>query len=339
MTVKHGLVLGYYHRRNAGDDRLMQCLTRVLDGHVLTFGPHTRTPVPGCVRQFDYVVLGGGSVANAPAGAFADGAAWVAASGKPVFCFGIGVSGGTEIEQAMGAIAASGGLVWVRDLLSAANSGLGEHQIVAADPAWLYPLPGSSPRSVERNATLVNLRPYRGRYEVDPGVWTAALRSLPGVRPWPLCFGRDADRDALKVAFPNDPAADAEEFDPSALGDAAALVSMRFHALVFAIQAGVPVVAIRNTKKVLELMSSVGLREFVVDNRRPDRLSGCVERAVVEQTPERLAGIAESMRLDAAAAADRFTSTVDAVCSDSAAVALRTRIGRRVRRMVHEHLP
>ena len=341
MTTPRGLVLGYYHRRNAGDDRLMQCLTRLLDGHELTFGPHTRVPDPLCVRRYDYVVLGGGSVANAPAGAFADGAAWVAASCRPVFCFGIGVSGGPEIERAMNAIAASGGLVWVRDPLSAANSGLGERQLIAADPAWLYPFPSSLTNSKELGHTLVNLRPYRGRYEVEPEAWADALRSLPGAQPWPLCFGRDADSDVLETVFPGHPALKTGEFDPAALRGASALVAMRFHAIIFALQTGVPVVAIRNTKKVLQLMASIGLENFVVNNEHPDQLNRLVERAVAEQSRVRLAEITESRRKEAAAAAEHFRAIVDQACEGTAVAAnrLRTRVGRRVRHLLERHLP
>src|SRR6185436_6357089 len=50
-------VFGWYHHRNAGDDRIQQCLTRWLDGHTLAFLPAGRRPPVHLLRTYDAAIL------------------------------------------------------------------------------------------------------------------------------------------------------------------------------------------------------------------------------------------------------------------------------------------
>ena len=318
MTPR-GLVLGNYHRRNAGDDRLMQIITCILDGHDLTFGQHRWLLPSNAVSEFDYVILGGGSIASPANPYFADGGRWIRSVGRPVLCCGVSASGDESVVNSVVACCQSGGLCWTRDVRSRNNvRGQGtpadeSNNFAAPDLAWLIPLP-NFPQNKNADTTLINLRPFRGRREVDPAAWADALRRLPQPEPWPLCFTGDADRLALAQVFPAHEALKEDEFHLAPLARARLVVTMRFHAAIFAVQAGVPLVGIQNTRKLDDLFDALGLTEYLVPNDRPDLLAEAAERARVNQSPTELRARAAALQQATSVAAGRVRALVDQVC-------------------------
>src|SRR5687768_15511039 len=86
-------IFGWYHHRNAGDDRIQQCLTRWLEGHTLAFLPAGRRPPVHLLRTCDAAILGGGGLIRDRGGMFRDMARWVRAAGIPVALAGVSVEG------------------------------------------------------------------------------------------------------------------------------------------------------------------------------------------------------------------------------------------------------
>jgi polysaccharide pyruvyl transferase WcaK-like protein len=192
MTTFRGLILGWYHQRNAGDDRLAHCIERWLHDHQLAFWSHTKIPPPELLLRCDYVILGGGSLANAHNGAFFGMKKWIEAAKIPVFGVGLSVSNIPALREEFKAIPASGGLIWVRDQKSADFLGLPPQQCtVAPDLSWLFPLTGEhfDLESTARSGVAVNFRPWPKR-NWDPRNWIAPIAALKGAVPYPLCFGR-----------------------------------------------------------------------------------------------------------------------------------------------------
>lgn len=318
-----GLVLGWYHQRNAGDDRLMHCITHWLHDHSLTFLPHTQIPAPAVLDGHDYVLIGGGSVANEVAGVFHGMQKWVPKAMIPVFCAGIGISDHEQFRNELQAIPDSGGRIWVRDEQSAINSRLQAPDVeVGPDLSWLFPLRFKIPR----HGTALNLRPGGGPRVLEPARWQSALASLPDVWPWPLCFGRDDDRALLSKVLLSP--VTVPEFDPTGASRADIVVAMRFHALIFAIQTGTPFVAISHTKKVRYLLQETGLQDAEVAWDRPESFASVFEAVQKRMNTDRLLEISDMMHLRTRAFADRFRGLIENAVSKNSR---RNRLGHRLR--------
>src|SRR6266498_1808139 len=84
-------VFGWYHHRNAGDDRIQYCITRWFDGHTLAFLPAGRRPPIHLLRTYDAAILGGGGLIMGEGGMFRHMTRWVRSSGIPVALAGVSV--------------------------------------------------------------------------------------------------------------------------------------------------------------------------------------------------------------------------------------------------------
>ncbi len=330
-----GLVLGWYHKQNAGDDRLMDCITRWLGHHQLTFLTHTNIPPQDLLDRHDYVLIGGGSIANAVSGVFQGMQKWISSARIPVFCAGIGVSDHEEFATEFRAIPDSGGHVWVRDEQSAINSRLpANHVDVAPDLSWMYPRKFTT----TRNGIALNLRPGGGPRVLEIEKWKAPLSQLPNAWPWPLCFGRDDDRIPLAEisSLPPSP----EEFDPTGASRAELLVAMRFHALIFAIQSGTPFVAIWHTRKVQYLLEQTGLKSCEVSWDRPEDFQKTLDS--VQSSPpseDRLLETSDKMKEVSREYAASFLDRIEkAVNLNTRRRQLSHRIRSRLRRLTNQWL-
>ncbi|HEX9998180.1 MAG TPA: polysaccharide pyruvyl transferase family protein [Abditibacterium sp.] len=278
MTPFRGLILGWYHQRNAGDDRLAHCIERWLHDHQLTFWSHTQTPSAELLSRCDYVILGGGSLANAHHGAFFGMRKWITAAKIPVFGAGLTVSSIPALREEFKAIPESGGLIWVRDQESADFLKLPSQQcITAPDLSWLFPLTGDhfGLESTARSGVAVNFRPWPKR-NWNPRNWSTPIADLKGAVPYPLCFGRDDDRPVLREVFgaraPEFRSLqDDAEFDPTRAARAELVVAMRFHAILFAIQSGTPFLALGNSRKLQWMLDGLDLGEYVVPIEDPEK--------------------------------------------------------------------
>lgn len=251
-------VFGWYHHRNAGDDRIQQCLTRWLDGHTLAFLPAGRRPPVQLLRTCDAAILGGGGLIQHEGGVFRGMARWVRQAGIPVALAGVSVEGITpglrrELRELFDVCC----FAWFRDRGSL--EAVGEHPkaFVAPDVTWLYPF---EPAADEGRGLAVSVGPG----SLQPReAWRAALAALEEpLHPWPLYFENGGDGRALRELIPG--AVLPDEFDLDPARRAEAVLAGRFHALLFALQVGRPALAASETPKVRRFLDDNGLRSWHV---------------------------------------------------------------------------
>ena len=324
-----GVVFGWYHQRNAGDDRLAKCIELWLRDHDLTFLTHTAPPPYEVLANADYVLLGGGSIAKEAHGVFQDMARWVPEIGLPVFAVGIGLGNDPKLRLQLQTIPSSGGMLWVRDQESIGWSGCQDKEVVfGPDLSWLYPLKFEN---LDRNIPVsLSMRPCRWR-EWNCVDWRDAfLAWKQAVSPWPLCFGRDDDRPVLNDVLGCKCVA--HDFDPTVPSRSHLVVAMRYHAAAFAIQAGTPVVVVDNAAKVRELFRQSELPDSIISLQEPTKLSSICERALHTQSSAQLEATTQRLRAEAWIVADHFRERIE----DAATRQRRSnkgivrRIGRRI---------
>jgi polysaccharide pyruvyl transferase WcaK-like protein len=234
-------VFGWYHHRNAGDDRIQQCLTRWLEGHTLAFLPAGRRPPVHLLRTCDAAILGGGGLIRDRGGMFRGMARWVRAAGIPVALAGVSVEGMTpELRAELRAFLDVCCFAWFRDRGSLAEVGEHPRAFVAPDITWLYP------------------------FDPAPGlgdgvaVTSADLTAPVTLHPWPLYFENGGDAAAFGRPVPG-------EFDLEPARRAAAVLTRRFHGLLFAIQLGRPALVDSGTPKVRRFLEENGLQDWALD--------------------------------------------------------------------------
>ncbi len=229
-------VFGWYHHRNAGDDRIQQCLTRWLEGHTLAFLPAGRRPPVHLLRTYDAAILGGGGLIRDRGGMFRDMARWVRAAGIPVALAGVSVEGITpELRAELRAFLDVCCFAWFRDRGSLAEVGEHPRAFVAPDITWLYPF---EPAPGEGDGVAVT---------------SADLTAPVPLHPWPLYFENGGDAAAFRRPVP-------EEFDLEPARRAAAVLTRRFHGLLFALQLGRPVLVGSAAPKVRRFLEDNGLQ-------------------------------------------------------------------------------
>lgn len=86
-----------------------------------------------------------------------------------------------------------------------------------------------------------------------------------------------------------------DEFDPTVPSRSQLIIAMRYHAIIFAIQAGTPFIAIENTRKVQYLLDQVGLSHAAVPLDRPNQLLQVLKSVNSSLTPELLAQVTQKM--------------------------------------------
>lgn len=308
MNRLRGLILGWYHQRNAGDDWIGRCIELWLNDHELIFMSHDSTPPADVLEQVDYVLIGGGSIANRAHGAFRNMAAWIGACRLPVFTVGLGVGEQGEMAGELPAIERSGGALWVRDQRSAQLTGCSPSNVfVGPDLSWLFPL-CLGPRH-ESDAVAVNMRPCDWR-DWSPEDWADALQQYRAESaPWPLCFGPDDDRSFLTKMLGK--AVDIDYFDPTLPRRSRCVIAMRFHAILFAIQSGTPFIAIDHATKVRRFLDDNGLNDYSLSLAEPSRLQSVMDRSIHELTDARLSEITSRLRDNAWQIANNFRFRIE----------------------------
>jgi hypothetical protein len=232
-------VFGWYHHRNAGDDRMQQCLTRWLEGHTLAFLPAGRRPPVHLLRTYDAAILGGGGLIRDRGGMFRDMARWVRAAGIPVALAGVSVEGLTpELRAELRAFLDVCCFAWFRDRGSLEEVGGHPRAFVAPDITWLYPF---EPAPGEGDGIAVTSSDL-------------AVPDIP-VHPWPLYFENGGDAAAFHLPV-------SEEFDLEPARRAAAVLTRRFHGLLFAIQLGRPALVDSEAPKVRRFLEDHGLQDW-----------------------------------------------------------------------------
>jgi polysaccharide pyruvyl transferase WcaK-like protein len=251
-------VFGWYHHRNAGDDRIQQCITRWLDGHTLAFLPAGRRPPVHLLRTYDAAILGGGGLLQREGGMFLDMARWVRQAGIPVALVGVSVEATTpallrELRDFLDVCC----FAWFRDHGSLEMVGEHPRAFVAPDVTWLYPF---EPAEEEGKGLAVSVAPGT----LQPrAAWRDALAGLEEpLHPWPLYFENGGDAVGLRELVPDRPMP--SEFDLGPARQAAAVLTGRFHGLLFALQLGRPALAASDAPKVRHFLDENGLQGWSV---------------------------------------------------------------------------
>ncbi len=243
-------VFGWYHHRNAGDDRIQQCLTRWLEGHTLAFLPAGRRPPLHLLRTCDAAILGGGGLIRDHGGLFRNMARWVRSAGIPVALAGVSVEGMTpELRADLRSFLDVCAFAWFRDRGSLEAVGEHPNAFAAPDVTWLYPY---EPAAGPGDGLAVTGGPGSNLSRDE----LAAL-GVP-IRPWPLYFENGGDAARLQALLPGRPVP--EEWDLEPARSAAAVLTSRFHGLLFALQLGRPALVDSQTNKVRRFLEDNGLQ-------------------------------------------------------------------------------
>jgi len=251
-------IFGWYHHRNAGDDRMAQCLVRWLEGHTLAFLPAGRPPPLDLLRSCDAALIGGGGLIMDRGGVFRDVARWMRRAGIPVALAGVSAERLDEpLRRELRAALGRAVFAWFRDRASLAAVGEHPRAFVAPDLTWLYPLP-EAPAAGAGLAVALSRRPG-----FDAASWRRALAALDApLHPLPLYFENGGD--AALIAELLGPQAVPEELDLAPLRHAAAVLTSRYHGLIFALQSGRPALVTGEQPKLRRFLAEHELEDWAV---------------------------------------------------------------------------
>jgi polysaccharide pyruvyl transferase WcaK-like protein len=259
-------IFGWYHHRNAGDDRIQYCLTRWLDGHTLAFLPAGRQPPIHLLRTYDAAIIGGGGLIMGEGGMFRHMTRWVKSAGIPVALVGVSVERVTstlrnELREFFDICC----FVWFRDQGSLEEIGSHPKAFVAPDVTWLYPFPLLPPSPT---GVALCLRRQSG---IPIEKWQRAVAEMnERVLPWPFYFEQGGDAALLQKILPK--SAVPEEFQMDPLKETATVVSGRYHGLLFALQSGRPILAVSSLPKIRRFLAEHGLGEWCMAETEPEKL-------------------------------------------------------------------
>lgn len=275
-------VIGYYGYGNAGDQIILKNIQRI-------FAPHRCVPLPvgldyGAdtikrLNLFDFLILGGGGLYReappSPFGAFNE---WGGELTTPIGVLGLGVSKlAPPFRPAMHSLVEQAAFFLVRDETSRS---LIDHPKVQIAPDLTFYEPFTLPRQNPRGREVlcgVNLRPVHAGW----ADWITAIEQLPcQKRAIPFSshptHGEVRALQALDPRCP--PTFSIEQYAPLSL-----LIGTAFHSLVFAIQVGLPVIAINYDPKVQRLMGEIRLEEYMLEWDEWERLPELYEKVLANQ--------------------------------------------------------
>jgi polysaccharide pyruvyl transferase WcaK-like protein len=266
-------VFGWYHHRNAGDDRIQYSVTRWLDGHTLAFLPAGRPPSIPFLRTYDAVIIGGGGVLMTAGGVLRNLAGWTKAVGIPVALVGVSVENlpdtlRTELRAFLDCCC----FAWFRDRGSIDELGEHPNAFVAPDLTWLYPWPTLAESN--RHDLALCLRHHAA---LDIAGWQRVTTALDRqVVPWPLYLEGGGDADALRrmLAATRVP----DEFSTEPLRNASAAISMRYHGVLFALQSGRPAIGVGSQPKLVRFMTENGLADWRIADAQIEALPDMLKR-------------------------------------------------------------
>jgi polysaccharide pyruvyl transferase WcaK-like protein len=273
--VKIG-VIGWYGHRNAGDERILECLRALFDGDQLVPTRSLEDAVERLdeLNACDYVLFGGGGLVLRGTGRYAQLFEQLDA---PFSAIGLGVEYRDPSSQPLlDVLCERAELIHVRDTASRERLDAHPKVIAGADLSFLHPYAIAEPSA--QNRCGLNLREWAPPTPPRGG-WWARLRELASLRDDPVwdpaaavaaVTARFEDVEALPFYDEPGYVSDAQvlaahlsvatsRFDPRLLAACTSLVAMRFHALVFACQMGIPFVSLSYEPKNRALCADLGL--------------------------------------------------------------------------------
>lgn len=308
-------VVGFYGHCNAGDDRMLHCVRRLLAEHEVW-------PINGFagirqhwdeINRCDYVLFGGGGVIQRGTGVHAP----LFAELRPkLACVGISVEAvHRDNIELVDVLKEKSEWILVRDAESRQRFGSHPKVTVGPDLTFLYPYDVAA--APKENACGINLlawpywkSEYKSRFDKlmrrldrrfafikkayplpkwEPEKALAVLNeSFSSLVPIPLYCetGRPNDVSVLSGLFGEVPS----EFSPARMAECRTIVSMRLHALIFACQMGIPFISLSYQPKNVGFCKSVGMRQYSVDLFRKRELPRAIRvlRESHEELRERL---------------------------------------------------
>ncbi|BAT55544.1 polysaccharide pyruvyl transferase [Nostoc sp. NIES-3756] len=254
-------VFGYYNALNAGDDRIQYCITKLCEGNTVVFLPHYLPAPQEYLRDFDWILIGGGGLVFERVGIWVNTKQWLRKTRAKVGILGLGVNRvSDELLIELSYLLERSVFFFVRDEKSKLL--LNNHPKIQVHPdlTWCFPfLPSNNQLTIASKKIAVNLVPCHWK-DFEPDKWIVELKKLSDFQliPFPFNFNLKKDVDLLKLYFNN---INTQEFSLQPLQDSQIIVACRYHAIVFAMQLGKPFIAINYDEKIERLLRESDLVE------------------------------------------------------------------------------
>lgn len=260
------LVLGWFHHKNAGDDRIQQAWTHFFDGHTLAFMPAGRNLPKALLLDYDLLVVGGGGLFTRNSGLPKRLLTYIK-TGIPIWVAGVSAEAleEEEVEQ-LKKFVDWGGVLQVRDEGSADLLGLPDKQVV---PDLSFLIPFEPIQNPKENAKLGWVLRNESVFQNLPWKQVLEKLNLP-LQAIPFYFENNSDLEQMKQLA--DESSIPSEFRPDLAQGIKALITGRFHGLLFAIQWGLPFIAISSRPKVHRFAETHGLSSWVMKESEMEQL-------------------------------------------------------------------
>ena len=279
--------LGWWNYDNQGDLAMLSALRQGLAPHQIvpidcSFPAHP--DIIYRLNRLDYVLLGGGTlIPGKPTKPFDTFDRWADDLQCPLGVIGLGIDPFPELYwPAIKALLDRAEFFHVRDQASRAL--LRDHPKVQVAPDLTFAHPvetgGRNPDlSGHRPRCGVNLRKSPS---LDPQPWLETIARLPvDVKGIPLSsFGIWTEHALLKQLDPESP----DRFDAALYRKLDLMIGTAFHAILFAVQAAVPVIAVGYAPKVRHFMEDNGLTDFLLAPDEHQRLPELVAEVLAKRT-------------------------------------------------------
>lgn len=253
-------VFGYYNALNAGDDRIQHCITQLLQGNTIVFLPHYLTPPKEYLQSFDWILIGGGGLVFDRVGIWTDVKKWLRYCRAKIGVLGLGVNRvSEELKPELSALIKAAQFFYVRDQQSKKLLVDNSKVEVHPDLTWCFPL-DSGTLNIKGQGVALNLLPCHWK-EFNHSAWIETLNKFQ-VHPLPFCFSQGKDFELLRHYFGD---ATPSEFSLQPLLKSRIIVACRYHAIIFAMQARKPFIAINYDEKVYRLLYESNLLECCLE--------------------------------------------------------------------------
>ena len=274
--------IGWWNNGNQGDFAILDNVTQALAPQrvVPIDVPFLITPDEiARLNQLDFLIFGGGGLlTTSPAVPFDTFDAWGGELHTPIGIVGLGVDEvKPEHQRAVQQLLDRAAFAYVRDTTS---QQLLNHPKVQVSPDVTFFQPhitATHPLDPVRPICGVNLRSMTPS---DRQQWIATLHALPlQLRGVPLATYTTFEE--LEILRAIDPQVSGT-FAYDVYQSLDLMIGTAFHSVIFAIQAGVPIIAIGYAPKVERLMIELGLGDYLLKTSEWHKLPALVEHVVKE---------------------------------------------------------